>query len=81
MVHLTHFVIKLFDLCTGSGEYSQKLAMSQNLVSLLSKLTDLAHFGPKFDPILVQLTHFVTGLSSNNIMYALVVVTILKNLQ
>ena len=35
----------------------------------------------KFDPILVQLTHFVTGVSSNNIMYALVAVNILKNLQ
>ena len=41
--------------------------------------TDL--FGPTFDPILVQLTHFVTGVSSNNLMYALVVVSILKNVQ
>jgi hypothetical protein len=41
----------------------------------------LNHFGPTFGPILVQLTHFVTGVSSNNLMYALVVVSILKNVQ
>ena len=41
----------------------------------------LANFGPTFDPILVQLTHFVTCVSSNNLMYALVVVSILKNVQ
>ena len=35
-------------------------------------------FGPTIDPILV---HFLTGVSSNNIMYALVVVSILKNVQ
>ena len=40
-----------------------------------------AKFGPTIDPILVHLTQISTGVSSNNIMYALVVVTILKNLQ
>ena len=37
-------------------------------------------FGPTFGPILVKLTHFVTVVSSNNLMYALVVVSILKEL-
>ena len=52
--------------------------------SLLSHWLWLNHFGPTFGPILVQLTHFVTGVSSNksnNLMYALVVVSILKNVQ
>ena len=38
-------------------------------------------FGPTIDPILVHLTQTSTGVSSNNIMYALVVVSILKNVQ
>ena len=49
--------------------------------SLLSHRLWLNHFGPTFGPILV---HFATGVSlnkSNNLMYALVVVSILKNVQ
>ena len=38
-------------------------------------------FGPTIDPILVHLTQISPGVSSNNIMYALVVVSILKNVQ
>ena len=39
------------------------------------------NFGPTIDPILVHLTQISPGVSSNNIMYALVVVSILKNVQ
>ena len=49
--------------------------------SLLSLRPWSNHFGPTLVPILVHLTHFVTGVSSNNLMYALVVVSILKNVQ
>ena len=38
-------------------------------------------FGPTIDPILVHLTQISTGVGSNNIMYALVVVSTLKNVQ
>ena len=40
-----------------------------------------AKFGPTIDPILVHLIQIFTGVSSNNLMYALVVVSILKNVQ
>ena len=39
------------------------------------------HPGSTIDPILVHLTQIFTGVSSNNLMYALVVVSILKNVQ
>ena len=38
-------------------------------------------FGPTIDPILFHLTQIFTGVSSNNLMYPLVVVSILKNVQ
>ena len=39
------------------------------------------NFGPTIYPLLVHLTQIFTGVSSNNLMYALVVVSILKNVQ
>ena len=39
------------------------------------------NFGPTIDQTLVHLTQIFTGVSSNNLMYVLVVVSILKNVQ
>ena len=41
---------------------------------------DLAQTWPKFGPIFVHLTHFVTGVGSSNLIYALTVVITFRNI-
>ena len=87
---MKHFQDLLQESCPKGDHDKQTNALSQKQQSLKLKWVLLSnYFGqfwqflanfsliwPKFDPTLVHLTHFVTGVGSSNLIYALTVVII-----
>jgi hypothetical protein len=87
LVHLTHFVTGV-----GSGNLKYALTVVITFINVLWPTVsglyfqnwlfwpNLAQIWPKFDPTLVHLTHFVTGVGSSNLIYSLTVVITFRNI-
>jgi hypothetical protein len=71
--------LKYFDICTDSSDCFQKGTMSQSLGYLLTKLPLFWPYLAQIWPNLVHLTHFVTGVGSSILIYALTVVITFRN--
>ena len=89
--HIVHLdagrVSGSLQICPEGGHNNQNYALQVSTIKIgtsiqLGSFGPIGlKFGPTIDPILVHLTQIFTGVSSNNLMYALVVVSILKNVQ
>ena len=62
-----------------SDDYFQKRTVSKSLGFLFFKIGRLGQIWPRFGPNYVHLTHFVTGVGSSNLIYALTVVITFRN--
>ena len=65
---------------SDSGDYLQKPTMTQSLRVSTFKIGSFGQIWPKFDPNLVHLAHFVSGVGSINLIYVLAVVITFRNL-